>query len=49
MRSNFWLQSSVYQCEYCFAVIVVMLGGGDKSTQQADIGRAKALALTIED
>jgi len=29
-------------------VLVVMLGGGDKSTQQADIARAIALAKTIE-
>lgn len=29
-------------------VLIVMLGGGDKSTQQADIARAIALAQTIE-
>ncbi|MBU6503962.1 MAG: type II toxin-antitoxin system RelE/ParE family toxin [Burkholderiaceae bacterium] len=29
--------------------IVVMLGGGNKSTQQADIAAAKALAATIEE
>ena len=29
--------------------LIVMLGGGDKSTQQADIKRAIALAKTIED
>lgn len=28
-------------------VLIVMLGGGDKSTQQADIARALALAATI--
>jgi putative addiction module killer protein len=31
------------------AVLVVMLGGGDKSTQAADIARAIKLAATIED
>lgn len=31
------------------AVLVVMLGGGDKSTQSADIAKAIALAATIED
>lgn len=30
-------------------VLIVMLGGGDKSTQQADIGRAIALAESMED
>ena len=30
------------------AVLVVMLGGGDKSSQQADILAAKRLAATIE-
>jgi putative addiction module killer protein len=31
------------------AVIVVMLGGGAKATQQADIATAQALAATLED
>ena len=31
------------------AVVIVMLGGGDKSTQAADIARAIALAGTLED
>ena len=31
------------------AVLIVMLGGGDKSTQAADIARAIALAGTLED
>ncbi|BDI04509.1 type II toxin-antitoxin system RelE/ParE family toxin [Sphaerotilus microaerophilus] len=31
------------------AVLVLMLGGGDKSTQQADIAAAQALARHIED
>ena len=30
-------------------VLVVMLGGGDKSTQQADIAAAQALAASLED
>ena len=29
-------------------VLIVMLGGGDKSTQQADIAAAKALSKTLE-
>jgi putative addiction module killer protein len=29
--------------------LIVMLGGGDKSTQQADIARAIALAKSLED
>ncbi len=28
-------------------VLLVMLGGGDKSTQQADIAAAQALAATL--
>lgn len=31
------------------SVLIVMLGGGDKSTQQADIEAAIALAKTLED
>lgn len=31
------------------AVLIVMLGGGDKSTQVADIAKATALASTLED
>lgn len=30
-------------------VLVVMLGGGEKSTQQADIAKAIELASTLED
>ena len=30
-------------------VVIVMLGGGDKSTQQRDIAAAQALAETLED
>ncbi|MEX8499205.1 type II toxin-antitoxin system RelE/ParE family toxin [Leptothrix ochracea] len=30
-------------------VLIVMLGGGDKSTQQADIVTAQVLAATIEE
>ncbi len=30
-------------------VLILMLGGGEKSTQQADIDKAVALASTIED
>lgn len=31
------------------SVLILMLGGGDKSTQQADIAAAQALAGTIEE
>lgn len=31
------------------SVLVVMLGGGDKSTQTRDIAKAIALAKTLED
>jgi len=31
------------------AVLIVMLGGGDKSTQTADIAAAQKLAATIEE
>ena len=30
-------------------VLILMLGGGDKSTQAADIAKAIALASTLED
>lgn len=30
-------------------VVIVMLGGGDKTTQQSDIRRAIALAKSLED
>jgi putative addiction module killer protein len=31
------------------AVLIVMLGGGAKSTQARDIAKAKLLAATLED
>ncbi len=31
------------------AVLIVMLGGGDKSTQSADIAKAITLAATVEE
>lgn len=31
------------------SVLIVMLGGGDKSTQSADIAKAIALSQTLED
>ena len=31
------------------STVIVMMGGGDKSTQRGDISAAKALAATLED
>ena len=31
------------------AVLIVMLGGGEKSTQQADIASEQVLAATLEE
>ncbi len=48
MREHFrpgWRMYYVQRSE----VLVVMLGGGDKSTQQADIGAAIALSRTLEE
>ena len=48
MRERFgpgWRMYDVQRGE----VLIVMLGGGDKSTQQADIHRAEALAKRLED
>ena len=48
MREHFgpgWRMYDVQRGE----VLIVMLGGGDKSTQQADIHRAEALAKRLED
>jgi len=30
-------------------MLIIMLGGGDKSTQEKDIAAAKALAVTIKE
>ncbi len=48
MREHFgpgWRMYYVWRGE----VIIVMLGGGDKSTQKADIRKAKELAKLLED
>lgn len=48
MREHFgpgWRMYHVQRGE----VLIVMFGGGDKSTQQADIRRATALAKRLED
>jgi putative addiction module killer protein len=47
MREHFgpgWRMYFVHRGE----LLIVMLGGGDKATQQADIRRAIALATTLE-
>ena len=48
MREHFGPGWRMY-CMQRGAVLVVMLGGGSKSTQQADITAALALASTLED
>ncbi len=40
-----WRMYNVQQID----VLIVMLGGGDKSTQQADIAAAIALSKTIQE
>lgn len=41
--------ANVFRAARRGAVLIVMLGGGDKSTQAADIAKAIALAGTLED
>jgi putative addiction module killer protein len=48
MRENFGSGWRMY-CVQRGALLIVMLGGGVKRTQQADIATAKARAATIED
>lgn len=48
MREHFGPGWRMYYVQRCGALIV-MLGGGDKSTQQADINRAIELAKYLED
>lgn len=48
MRELFGPGWRMYYVQRGYALIV-MLSGGDKSTQQADITRAKLLASTLED
>jgi len=47
MREFFGSGWRMYYTE-CNNTLVVMLGGGDKSTQSADIARAIALAETLQ-
>ena len=48
MREHFGPGWRMYYVQYG-ELVIVMLGGGDKSTQQADIRRAIALAKSLED
>ena len=48
MRENFGPGWRMYYTQKG-DVIVIMLGGGDKGTQQADIAAAQKLAATIEE
>jgi putative addiction module killer protein len=48
MREHFGLGWRMYYVQRG-TVIIVMLGGGDKSTQTADIAEAKQLADSLED
>ncbi len=45
MREHFWRMYYIQRGN----VLIIMLGGGDKSTQPADIAKAIKLATTIED
>ena len=48
MREHFGPGWRMYFVQ-CGKVIIVMLGGGDKSTQAADITKAQLLASNLED
>ena len=48
MREHFGPGWRMY-CVQHGAVLIVMLGGGDKATQTADIAKAIRLAATLED
>ena len=48
MREHFGPGWRMYYVQHG-EVLIVMLGGGDKSTQQADIRRAAMLAKRLED
>ncbi len=47
MRGHFGLGWRMYYIQHG-AVLIVMLGGGSKSTQAADIAKAVKLAATME-
>jgi putative addiction module killer protein len=48
MREHFGSGCRMYYVQHG-ELVIVMLGGGDKSTQQADIRQAIALAKSLED
>jgi putative addiction module killer protein len=48
MREHFGPGWRMYYVQHG-ELVIVMLGGGDKSNQQADIRRAIALAKSLED
>ena len=48
MRENFGPGWRMYYVQRG-PVLIVMLGGGDKSTQSADIAKAVKLAATLEE
>ena len=48
MREHFGPGWRMYYVQHG-AVLIVMLGGGDKATQTADIAKAVRLAATLED
>ena len=48
MREHFGPGWRMYYAQHG-KVVIVTLGGGDKSTQQADIRQAIALATALED
>ncbi len=48
MREHFGADYRMYYVQRG-DIVIVMLGGGDKSSQSKDIEKAKALAKTLED
>jgi len=48
MREHFGSGWRMYYAQHC-NILIVMLGGGDKTTQASDIAKAITLSNTLED